>query len=468
MTFKLNRRQVVLSSAAIAMSSAMSSALPGFAFASDPQAAATGRPYVKKDSVNDGQPIKLEYWEWSGQRAEYQRKWAADYMAMYPNVEIEIVLQPWASYWPSLITNVPAGAGPAMWHMHASKQTEFCGGKLMDAIPDQVADPAYLQENWIGFAEGAMACSTSGSIHTIPMGAMMPLLFINLEKLEAAGLTEADVPTTWEELRAVAAKLTERDARKRITVAGLSMDGQEWLQNAVYQQGRYLFNADGTRVQVQNPEYRAALEFISDLVHVDKALDNEIGSKRLDGFASEQAAMFIGFSWIAGFLRANKPDMKWAAFLLPTPDGELAPAYGNIRFAIEAVVNPYADDATKAVAWDFWHFNYSRNDVIVEDLSLFNGFLPPYKKVLNDTRVQQDPLASTMSQAGGFGVVNDLPNVIRDEQLELVTAVILGQGNLDELLVQSEKAQNARLAERNDWNIIERNYANHSLMIADQ
>ena len=461
---KINRRQVMMSSVALAASFAT----PRMAWAQDKPAAATGVPYVKKDQINNGEPIKLEYWEWSGQRAEYQRKWAEAYMAMYPNVEIEIVLQPWDSYWPSLITNVPAGAGPAMWHMHASKQAEFCGGNLMDPIPSSVADPAYLDANWVGFSEGAMACAGGGSIHTVPMGAMMPLLFINEEKWEAAGLTADDVPTTWDELRAVAAKLTERDGRGRITVAGLSMDGQEWLQNAVYQQGRYLFNEDGTKVQVQNPEYRAALQFIADLVHEDKALDNEIASTRFNGFAAGQAAMYIGFSWIAGFLRANKPDMKWAAYLLPTPDGELNPAYGNIRFAIEAVINPNADDATKAVAWDFWHFNYSQDDVIVEDLALFNGFLPPYGKVLEDPRIKADPLASTMSAAGGFGVINDLPNVIRDEQLELVTAIVLGQGELDDLMASTEAAQNARLAERDDWNIIERNYANHPLMIADQ
>ena len=464
MSFKLSRRQVILSSTIVATATFV----PNLGFATGSEQAATGVPYKKKDEINGGKPIKLEYWEWSGQRAEYQRKWAEAYMKMYPNVEIEIVLQPWDSYWPSLITNVPAGAGPAMWHMHASKQTEFCGGKLMDPIPTSVADPTYLSKNWIGFSEGAMACAGTGNIHTVPMGAMMPLLFVNLEKWEAAGLTEDDVPTTWDELRAIAAKLTERDGRDRITVAGLSMDGQEWLQNAVYQQGRYLFNADGSKVQVQNPEYKAALQFIADLVHADKSLDNEVASKRFDGFAAEQSAMYIGFSWIAGFLRANKPDMKWAAFLLPTPDGELAPAYGNIRFAIEAVVNPFADDATKDVAWDFWHFNYSREDVIVEDLALFNGFLPPYSKVLDDARVEGDALASIMAPAGQFGVINDIPNVVRDEQLELVTAVILGQGEIDELLVTSEIAQNAKLAERDDWNIIERNYGKHDQMIAEQ
>ena len=116
-----------------------------------PAMAATGVPYVNKEQINGGEPIKLEYWEWAGSRAAYQREWADAYMAIYPNVEIEIVLQPWATYWQSLITNVPAGKGPAMWHMHVAKMTEFCEGELMAPIPAEVADPSYLKEHWIGF-----------------------------------------------------------------------------------------------------------------------------------------------------------------------------------------------------------------------------------------------------------------------------------------------------------------------------
>jgi len=184
MTTKFNRRTVLMGSAA----GLAAFSFPSMSFAATGNAA-TGVEYVQKDQINGGNPIKIEYWEWSGQRAEYQRKWAENYMAMYPNVEIEIILQPWATYWPALITNVPAGQGPAMWHMHGAKMTEFCEGSLMAPIPDSVADAGFLNDNWIGFAEGAMSCSGTGSIHTVPMGAMMPLLFINTDMWTEAGLT---------------------------------------------------------------------------------------------------------------------------------------------------------------------------------------------------------------------------------------------------------------------------------------
>lgn len=433
----------------------------------DGHTSATGVEYVKKDQINGGEPIKLEYWEWSGQRAKYQEAWAKNYMEMYPNVEIEVVLQPWDTYWPSLITNVPAGKGPVMWHMHGSKMTEFCEGNLMDPIPATAADPDYLNKHWIGFAEGAMSCSGTGSIHTIPMGAMMPLLFIDTDAWTEAGLSDSDIPKTWDDLRDVAKKLTQRDSRGRITVAGLSLDPQEWIPNAVYQQGRFLFNKDGTKANVNNDEYRAALQFISDIVHIDKVVDQEILIERHNAMAGGKTEMYAGFSWIAGLLRNNAPDLNWIAVPIPTPDGSNQPAYGNMRFAVEAVINPNASKAEKAVAWDFWHFNYSNNDVVRDDLAIFNGFLPPYDALLNDAKILADPLASVMAPLGEFGLINDLPQVVRAEMQELATAVVLDPSDLDGKLVSSQKVQNDLLSKRSDWNIIERNYGNSAKMIQD-
>ena len=166
--------------------------------------AATGKIYKKKNKINGGKPIKLEYWEWSSQRAEYQRNWIKAYTAMYPNVEIEMVLQPWKNYWPAITTNVPAGEGPALWHMHTSKLTEFCEGNLMAPMPDFVADQNHLNNRWVGFAEGAMDCPLTKGRHFLPMGAMLPLLLINTDKWNSAGLTQDDIPKTWDQFRNVA------------------------------------------------------------------------------------------------------------------------------------------------------------------------------------------------------------------------------------------------------------------------
>ncbi|KKL51535.1 hypothetical protein LCGC14_2294530, partial [marine sediment metagenome] len=165
--------------------------------------AATGIPYEVKDSINNGEPITLEYWEWALDRSEYEQEWAEEYMELYPNVTINVSNQSWGDYWTKLAVNVPAGQGPALWHMHTSKLTEFCDGNMMAPMPDWVASQDFLDEHWVAFKEGAMDCPTGtpGSRHFLPMGTMMPVMYINTELWEEAGFTDEDIPKSWEELR---------------------------------------------------------------------------------------------------------------------------------------------------------------------------------------------------------------------------------------------------------------------------
>jgi multiple sugar transport system substrate-binding protein len=334
-------------------------------------------------------------------------------------------------------------------------------------MPDTVADQAYLEANWVGFTEGALDCE-SGTRHFVPMGTQLPILLINTDMWAEAGLTEADVPKSWEQLRQAAIKLTQRDSRNRITVAGLNMIPQEYLQNAVYQQGRYLFTADTKQVQVLNPEYKKAVQFFSDLMHVDQVFDPALAELQWNAFVGKTAATYIGFSWVVGTVRPLSGELNWIGVPMPTPDGDLPPAYGNMRFPVEAVVNPYATPEEKAVAWDFWHFNYSRENVVLEDLALANGFVPAYNPVLNADAVQADPVLAALAPTMEYGIISDVPDPIRIEQTQLLEQVILDPSNLDAKLADAEKKMNAVLAQRESWPILERNYKHHDLMIPNQ
>jgi multiple sugar transport system substrate-binding protein len=300
------------------------------------------------------------------------------------------------------------------------------------------------------------------------MGTQLPILLVNTDMWKEAGLTDADLPKSWEELRAAAIKLTQRDARDRITVAGLNMIPQEYLQNAVYQLGRYLFTADTKKVQVVNPEFKQAVQFFSDLMHVDKVFDPALAELQWNAFLGKTAAMYIGFSWVVGTVRPLSGDLNWIGIPMPTPTGELPPAYGNMRFPVEAVVNPYAPDDQKAVAWDFWHFNYSRENVVLEDLAIDNGFVPAYTPVLEAEAVVADDVLAALAPTMEYGIISDVPDQIRIEQTQLLEQVILDPSDLDAKLADAEQKMNAVLAQRESWPILERNYKHHDLMIPDQ
>jgi multiple sugar transport system substrate-binding protein len=432
--------------------------------------AATGVPYVVKNSINNGQPITLEYWEWASDRAVYEQQWIEEYMKLYPNVTINLNTQSFDNYWTQLLVNVPAGQGPTLWHMHTSRSTELCDGLLMDPMPAEVADQDFLNRHWVGFAEGAMDCTvgTPGSRQYLPMGIQLPALYINRRLWEEGGMTDADIPKTWEDLRRVAKALAKTDSTGRIVQAGLVADWQLWLQNSVYQLGRYLFTADGKGAQINNDEYRQCMQFIKDLNTVDKVVDPEFPPVN-EAFASEQAAMAMNFSFFSSIITASNPDLDFFVALMPTPTGDLPPAYGNLRFAVEAVVNAFATPEQKAVAWDLWHFLYSSDKRVLEDVALRNGFVPPYDKLQSDPTVQANPTVGVIVQAVDYGVVNDVPAVvIAVIHQNLLDPVLLADVPIDQALQDAEQAANDALAQREDWNIIERNYKHNDLMIPNQ
>lgn len=143
-------------------------------------------------------------------------------------------------------------------------------------------------------------------------------LIVNTDKWAAAGLTDADVPTDWDSLEAVAKKLTTGDT------VGLSF-GLEYARLGVFmnQAGGTLVDKDGTKATADSPENLAGLEYVQKL-HDEGAL--KFPSELDAGWGGEalgagKAAMVIEGPWIKG-IASDYPDTKWAAYELPAgPEG---------------------------------------------------------------------------------------------------------------------------------------------------
>lgn len=427
--------------------------------------AATGIPYEIKASVNNGEPITIQYWEWSPKRYNYQLGWVQEYMSIYPNVTVELV-NLGTGYWDKVLTSVPAGEGPALFHFHTSRQTEFCDAELMDRMPDDVAARVFLDMHWTGFAEGAFDCPKTGSRHFVPMGLMMPVLMINRTLWEEAGLTDADVPKSWEDLREAAKALTKYDSAGRIVQAGFQGNWRVWLQNVLYQMGRYCFTADRQGVQLNNEEAHKAVSFVVDLHEVDKVIDPEF-PPLIEAFSSGLTAMGLDFAWIAGNISRLSPDLDWFPVPLPTYSGSDEPAVGVMRFPVEAVVNPLASREEKMVAWDLWHFLYTSDQRLVQDIALLNGLIPCYDKLQNHPAIQADPVTSALVPKIEHSVVVDHPQPWTSEIASLFEEVLVGGATIEEALVAKEELLNERMAGQ-EWIILERNYKHADLMIPNQ
>ncbi|GAA1423739.1 sugar ABC transporter substrate-binding protein [Agrococcus citreus] len=137
-------------------------------------------------------------------------------------------------------------------------------------------------------------------------------LVINTQLWEAAGLTDADIPTDWEQLQTVAQTLTTGD------VVGLSM-GAEYARVGVFmaQAGGGLM--DGETITANSPENVEALEYVQGLLEEGSLQwPADLGAGwGGEAFGTGSAAMVIEGPWIRGALEADYPDVEFLVTELP-------------------------------------------------------------------------------------------------------------------------------------------------------
>ena len=156
--------------------------------------------------------------------------------------------------------------------------------------------------------------SLNGTFTCAPKDFSTLALIINTASWTAAGLTDADVPTTWEELKAVSAKLTTP------TQAGLTFGPQYKRIGAFFPQaGGAMTSKDGTKATVNSPENLKALTFVKSLL-ADGSLKypKDIGAGwGGEAFGTGKAAMTIEGNWITGAMKTDYPDVKYTVVELP-------------------------------------------------------------------------------------------------------------------------------------------------------
>lgn len=167
--------------------------------------------------------------------------------------------------------------------------------------------------------------SYDGKFYCAPKDFSTLGLQINTDAWAAAGLTDADVPTTWDQLATVAAKLTTPDQ------VGLSM-GREYARAGVFmnQAGGKL--VDGNSITADSPENAAGLAYLQKLISAGslkfpQELEAGWGG---EAFGLGKAAMVIEGPWINGAMKNDFPDRKFISVELPAgPAGLSTFAFSN-------------------------------------------------------------------------------------------------------------------------------------------
>jgi len=164
-----------------------------------------------------------------------------------------------------------------------------------------------------------------GKFYCAPKDFSTLQLVINTDAWKAAGLTDSDIPTTWDQLEAVSKKLTTGSQ------VGLGISGEyARIGSFMVQAGGNLMNDDSTKATANSDANVKALDFVKKMLNggeLKYAKDLGAGWGG-EAFGKGLAAMTIEGNWITGALKSDFPNIKYRIAELPKgPAGQ-----GTLQF----------------------------------------------------------------------------------------------------------------------------------------
>ncbi|MPZ28017.1 MAG: extracellular solute-binding protein [Micromonosporaceae bacterium] len=213
------------------------------------------------------------------------------------------------------------GEPPDVFYVSPDRFQLYAEGGSLHPYGDQIEDvddfyPALRQ-----------AFTYQDQLYCLPKDGGAHALVIDTDAWEEAGLTDADLPQTWQDLTRVAGELTTDDR------VGLAFNGDyNTVGTFLLGGGGFYVNPDQTQVTADTPANAATLQFILDNIDAGvfafvADVDSGWGGEALGTGAS---AMTVEGPWIAGALAADWPDRNWRAVEMPPgPAGQAVGAFTN-------------------------------------------------------------------------------------------------------------------------------------------
>ena len=399
--------------------------------------------YDPNKLINGGQPITVDYWYLNDTEDHINARLIEAYEEIHPNVTINFIENPWDSIWTKLPLALQKGdKGPTMFFVHNSYE---------DVLLPYMEPYDIPLEDMLADYPTAATHVKDGSIYYTDYGLMTGVIYYNTKLWAEAGLTEADIPKTWEELAAVAQKLTKRDAAGNLTQAGFNYnnDGSFILLDLYYQQGQNLFDAAGTQATLDNEAGRANVQMLLDLYDQYGVGNKDFGTDCIQSFGQEQSAMTYRWGNFVGDLKNNYPDVEYGVFEVPTVDGQQPYAYNRYNGESTMGINKNANAAQKEVAQDFLKF-YLTNTEYLKGMCTQMSVTPCYAPLQSDPDLLKNPaVAAVIDHIDRYVWPGPMPSTLETNMRIAAEDIIYNGKDISKSLKTAEEIINIDLENTN-------------------
>ena len=200
------------------------------------------------------------------------------------------------------------GNPPDVFYVDAGVFGDYAEAGNLYPYLDQMADAADFYPNLVD------SFTLDDQAYCAPKDFSTLALQINTESWKKAGLTDADIPTTWEELQTVADTLTTPDQAGLVLGLGRDRVGAFLVQN-----GGFWVDGEAGAATATEPSNAEALEYVQSLLDSGSAVlapDVDAGWGG-EAFGTQKAAMTIEGNWIRGAMTNDYPDVEYTVAELP-------------------------------------------------------------------------------------------------------------------------------------------------------
>jgi len=311
----------------------------------------------------------------------------------YPDIEIEIEFIDWGGAVAHFITSALAGNPPDCSQSEGAWLGSFVEAGLLENLSGRVSDYEFKDQYYATPSDAAMI---GGEWYGLPWFCGVYTTFYNKVAFEEAGLTEEDVPETWEELYSLAPKLTvDKDGDGVIDqwtwIWGAAGDeGPSEVYEHALQYGGTILDEDGN-VAIDSWPWIQALNDLNNAIHLGVSPPETVSidwAVRDRYFAEGYSVFFIFHNWV-----------NYAASQMKAPDGSSAIGVAPYLYSTTMGVGSrkstiggsnlviYKDAKNKEGAWEWIKFMSSPEG---QAIWVENTMFTPTSRIVGESPVAQD------------------------------------------------------------------------------
>lgn len=346
------------------------------------------------ETTSDGK-IKIVMWHgFSEADGKTLEQLAADFNESQDKYEIDAQLQPWSTIGETMVTKVSTGDGPDFVTTGADNGQGWSVDGTFQCVSDFYENADYGSDEYLDNVVDQITFTIDGQEEkcAVPMGYAPTAVWYNTDMWQTAGLTDADIPTTWDELLELAKKLTIAG-----TQYGIALPDLGWAP-FIKGNGTGIYTTDG-EVSINSAQNLAFLEKMREFYKGGYSITGMDETAARESFESGQSAMVIVGPWEDE--ASTTAGINHDLFAVPDGDGTYVYPDGTSGSNTGStglywwVTSQVGDSAKKEGIYEFFKFYNNHDNQVTWSLG---SAYPPNNKTVTAEELSARPLIAKIAE----------------------------------------------------------------------